>query len=179
MTVAEPQTKQQPDSFVQLSFSQRLVPKKGGSISISDLQQRLQVGAFMLLDLVYYLKNLHNELKRMEQETVNVNSLNIVSRELVSATLVQHKDKGVRSLVACCLADVLRLYAPEAPYNENELCVGLTAKNIALMSHCTIGNLCFICKSAQEYWRYLQSILFQQLIPAGVALHREKCCPDG
>ncbi|KAF8726601.1 hypothetical protein AX14_007667 [Amanita brunnescens Koide BX004] len=32
-----------------------------------------------------------------------------------------HKDRGVKAYAACCLADVLRLYAPDAPYTQPEL----------------------------------------------------------
>lgn len=32
--------------------------------------------------------------------------------------LVQHKNKDVRLLVACALADILRIYAPNPPYLE-------------------------------------------------------------
>jgi hypothetical protein len=32
--------------------------------------------------------------------------------------LLEHKNKDVRLLVACALADILRIYAPEPPYGE-------------------------------------------------------------
>lgn len=32
--------------------------------------------------------------------------------------LLEHKNKDVRLLVACALADVLRIFAPEPPYEE-------------------------------------------------------------
>lgn len=31
-----------------------------------------------------------------------------------------HPDKDVQLLVACCLADILRIFAPEAPFTEQE-----------------------------------------------------------
>lgn len=39
---------------------------------------------------------------------------------LVQPFLLTHRDKEVRLLVACCLADVISLYAPEIPYNEEQ-----------------------------------------------------------
>jgi hypothetical protein len=33
--------------------------------------------------------------------------------------LIQHKNKDVRLLVACALADILRIYAPDPPYGED------------------------------------------------------------
>lgn len=31
---------------------------------------------------------------------------------------LQHQSKDVQLLIACCIADVLRVYAPEAPYKD-------------------------------------------------------------
>lgn len=48
-------------------------------------------------------------------------SLDAVIAELVNETLINHKDKGVRAYTACCLADILRLCAPDAPYTPSQL----------------------------------------------------------
>ncbi|KAK0446041.1 armadillo-type protein [Desarmillaria tabescens] len=42
-------------------------------------------------------------------------------RELILNSILHHKDKGVKAYAACCLADILGLYAPEAPYTVAEL----------------------------------------------------------
>lgn len=44
-----------------------------------------------------------------------------MTRELCQASVLQHRDRGVKVIAACCLANLLRLYAPEAPLNEHEL----------------------------------------------------------
>ncbi|KAI0634818.1 armadillo-type protein [Trametes polyzona] len=67
------------------------------------------------------LKALHQELADMDQEHVDVASLNHVRKELINPTILLHKDRGVKAYTACCLADLLRLYAPDAPYTQNEL----------------------------------------------------------
>ncbi|KAI1314319.1 hypothetical protein EDD11_002303 [Mortierella claussenii] len=77
-------------------------------------------------DLLKKLKELHEELKAMEQETVDTASLQSVSKQLVDSSLINHKDKGVRIYTACCIADILRLYAPDAPYTSNNLKVIFT-----------------------------------------------------
>eukprot|EP00960_Hanusia_phi_P067794 766704-Hanusia_phi.AAC.2 len=41
-----------------------------------------------------------------------------LSSSLGEDWLVEHKNKDVRLLVACALADVLRIYAPDPPYEE-------------------------------------------------------------
>ena len=33
---------------------------------------------------------------------------------------LEHKDRNVRSLVACCIADILRINAPDSPYSVHE-----------------------------------------------------------
>ncbi len=67
------------------------------------------------------LKQLHQELAEMDQEHVDVPSLNAIRKDLISTSILLHKDRGVKAYAACCLADLLRLYAPDAPYNQNEL----------------------------------------------------------
>lgn len=67
------------------------------------------------------LKALQTELAEMDQENVDVNSLAPVRKELISTSVLLHKDRGVKAYTACCLADLLRLYAPDAPYTQSEL----------------------------------------------------------
>ncbi|CAE6417041.1 unnamed protein product [Rhizoctonia solani] len=71
--------------------------------------------------LVKKMKALHSELASMDQDNVDTNTLQGVRKELISTTILLHKDKGVRALAACCIADLLRLYAPDAPYTAPEL----------------------------------------------------------
>ncbi|KAI8986667.1 armadillo-type protein [Trametes punicea] len=71
--------------------------------------------------LLKKLKALHHELAELDQEHVDVASLHSVRKELVNPSILLHKDRGVKAYAACCLADLLRLYAPDAPYTQNEL----------------------------------------------------------
>lgn len=77
-------------------------------------------------ELLKRCKALHVELADIDQELVDTASLDSIAKELISAPLLLHKDRGVKAYLACCLADILRLYAPEAPYTQNELKVGRT-----------------------------------------------------
>ncbi|CAA7268353.1 unnamed protein product [Cyclocybe aegerita] len=72
-------------------------------------------------NLLKKLKTLHTQLAALDQETVDTNSLNTVRTELIHTSLLLHKDRGVKAYTSCCLADILRLYAPEAPYTQHEL----------------------------------------------------------
>lgn len=71
--------------------------------------------------LLKKLKTLQKELAELDQEKVDASSLDVIKKELISPTLLLHKDRGVKAHVACCIADILRLYAPNAPYTPPEL----------------------------------------------------------
>lgn len=71
--------------------------------------------------LLKKLKALHTELAELEQDRLAEHALNHVCHELVHQSILLHKDKGVKAYAACCIADILRLTAPEAPYSDNEL----------------------------------------------------------
>ncbi|EPS32859.1 hypothetical protein PDE_07820 [Penicillium oxalicum 114-2] len=91
-----------------LSFNQPLSWRAGRSaIPIADLLERLQ--------------SLAQELRKLEQEEIDKDSLTKVSRELADSHLLAHKDRGVRAWATCCIVDVLRLCAPDAPFTRNQL----------------------------------------------------------
>lgn len=46
--------------------------------------------------------------------------LDYVASSLVQEGIVKNKDKDVRLLAACCLADIVRIYAPDCPYNTQQ-----------------------------------------------------------
>lgn len=99
-----------------LSFNQPLSWRVGRSaIPIADLLERLQA--------------LGQELRKLEQEEIDKESLTKVSQELASAHLLAHKDRGVRAWATCCIVDVLRLCAPDAPFTRNQLKVRAQSDN--------------------------------------------------
>ncbi|GAA5968515.1 hypothetical protein JCM11641_007665 [Rhodosporidiobolus odoratus] len=67
------------------------------------------------------LKTLHNHLQDFDQDLVDTDSLTSAARDLIHPSLLLHKDKGVKAYVGACLVDILRLYAPDAPYTSAEL----------------------------------------------------------
>ncbi|RHZ63282.1 hypothetical protein Glove_330g114 [Diversispora epigaea] len=90
-----------------LQFKQRLLSPSAKQISTPELLKRL--------------KSLFGEISRTEQEEIEVESLRSVTRDLIHSSLIKHKDRGVKAYVACCVSDLLRLYAPDAPYTDYEL----------------------------------------------------------
>lgn len=93
-----------------LQFDEPLSWRAGKPIAIADLLRRLQA--------------LSKEMRGMEQEEDERNSFVRVAKELASPNLLAHKDKGIRAWTACCLVDILRLCAPDAPYTGQQLKVG-------------------------------------------------------
>lgn len=96
-----------------LQFNEPLSWRAGKPIAIADLLRRLQA--------------LSKEMRSMEQEENERDSFTTVAKELASPNLLAHKDKGVKAWTACCLVDILRLCAPDAPYTGQQLKVGARA----------------------------------------------------
>ncbi|KAF2456558.1 armadillo-type protein [Lineolata rhizophorae] len=90
-----------------LRFSQPLNWRAGRAIPVAELHKRL--GA------------LCNELRPAEQDEIERASLLPVAKELASHQLLSHKDKGVRAWTACCVVEVFRICAPDAPFSASQL----------------------------------------------------------
>lgn len=95
------------DGLQKLRFKQPLVGRPGKQISVGDLLTRLKA----LLD----------ELRVLDQDDAHRESLMPVAQELANHSLLQHKDHGVRAWTVCCIADMLKLFAPDAPYPASKL----------------------------------------------------------
>ncbi|THV07080.1 hypothetical protein K435DRAFT_772803 [Dendrothele bispora CBS 962.96] len=71
--------------------------------------------------LLKKLKSLHTELASLDQDSIDTSSLDTVRKDLISSSILLHKDRGVKAYAACCLSDILRCYAPDAPYTQSQL----------------------------------------------------------
>lgn len=83
-------------------------------------------------ELLRRLTALATELKDMDQEEADRDTLTKPAKELAHSNLLQHKDKGVRAWTACCLADIFRICAPEAPFTAPQLKVGKQGYSIVI-----------------------------------------------
>ena len=101
------QQEQAQDGLKKLRFKQTLVGRPGKQIGVSDLLTRLKA----LLD----------ELRTIDQEEAHRDSLMPVAESLAHQSLLQHKDNGVRAWTVCCIVDMLKLFAPDAPYPASKL----------------------------------------------------------
>ncbi|KAF8783022.1 Sister chromatid cohesion protein PDS5 like protein [Argiope bruennichi] len=70
-------------------------------------------------DLVRRLKECAQSFQNMSQEDDNSAYIPL-AMHLVSECFLEHPSKDVRLLIACCIADVFRVFAPDAPYKDPE-----------------------------------------------------------
>lgn len=78
-------------------------------------------------DVVQDLKTLHNALSEVQQDDFPMvqSELTPIACHLVKDILLKNEDKTIRLLTACCLSNILRLFAPDAPYDGEQLQVSL------------------------------------------------------
>ncbi|KAI9265205.1 hypothetical protein BDA99DRAFT_437114, partial [Phascolomyces articulosus] len=63
---------------------------------------------------------LHEELHNFPQGEIIKDSLDSTTKELINPKILKHSSSIVKAYAAVCLADMLRLYAPEAPFSDKE-----------------------------------------------------------
>ena len=90
-----------------LKFKQQLKGRPGKPIAVAELLKRL--------------KALHAELITIDQDYCPRNSVTKVAGELADPSIIAHRDKGVKAWAACCLVEVFRVMAPDAPFSLSQL----------------------------------------------------------
>ncbi|CAH0549988.1 unnamed protein product [Brassicogethes aeneus] len=71
-------------------------------------------------ELIRRLKTLAHTLQAMGQDDGAYKQYIPLSLHLAQEQFLSHPSRDVQLLIACCIADVLRVYAPEAPYKDPE-----------------------------------------------------------
>lgn len=77
----------------------------------SELSRRLQ----QVWTLLQRMPNQHQE-----DESVPLERLRLVCSELMHERILEHTERNVRSLAACCFVELLRVYAPDIPFTSSE-----------------------------------------------------------
>lgn len=90
-----------------LQFNMAIISSVKDPISTKDLLLRLQL--------------LHNELASTNQDDIDIESFAKIEKDLINKKLLRHANVGVQAFTCCCLSDILRIHAPDAPYTEVEL----------------------------------------------------------
>ena len=117
-----------------LKFNQALVGRPGKPVGLTELLARL--------------KALCDELRDIEQEEADTESLTRSAKELASPNLIQHKDAGVRAWTACCIVEMFRLFAPNAPYTASQLKVHNAGHVLEIVADLSLGH--FYIDRAQD-----------------------------
>lgn len=74
------------------------------------------------MELINYLTELHNHLSTLEQDVQKApRGLANTITYLISSKVLENSDREIRVLAGCCIVDVLRIYAPEAPYKDSDM----------------------------------------------------------
>jgi sister chromatid cohesion protein PDS5 len=95
-----------------------------GSYNIGLAEKGKHVASNSALDsLKKNLKELHDELRGLPQgaNKTDLKSLSGYSENLAHAPILGNRDPHVRLLAACCISEMLRIYAPDAPYSTEQL----------------------------------------------------------
>ncbi|KAK2500708.1 hypothetical protein MC885_002531, partial [Smutsia gigantea] len=108
-------------------------------------------------EMVRRLKMVVKTFMDMDQDSEEEKELYLnLALHLASDFFLKHPDKDVRLLVACCLADIFRIYAPEAPYTSPDKLKAST-DNIAWVKS---YNICFELEDSNEIFTQLYRTLF-------------------
>lgn len=67
---------------------------------------------------IIIFQTLAHTLQAMGQDNGIYQQYIPLALHLADDFFLQHQSKDVQLLIACCIADVLRVYAPEAPYKD-------------------------------------------------------------
>lgn len=76
-------------------------------------------------ELIRRLKVITTHLQMMSQDDASFHAYVPLALHLADDFFLQHNSRDVQLLIACCIADVLRVYAPDAPYKEVEQVKGI------------------------------------------------------
>lgn len=83
------------------------------------------------------LREFQKELSETAQGDLDTSQLDTYCQELIKPTFLRHKHKGIQAIVACIFADMLRLYAPNAPFSSVEIKVRACMFPVDKISYCS------------------------------------------
>eukprot|EP00903_Cladosiphon_okamuranus_P009357 g8923.t1 len=70
---------------------------------------------------VTMMRTVFEKLVEVSQDEEIPEGLAETAEDLVSADVMNHSNSDYRLLVACCLVEILRIYAPDAPYSDDQV----------------------------------------------------------
>lgn len=94
------------------------MPPSSAEQVASEVGKRLEQPRLGKDALVKLLKEAESALSELSQSSSLHDTLRPLSKSLVQTTLLSHKDKDVRLLVAVCFIEVMRILAPDPPFTD-------------------------------------------------------------
>ncbi|KAJ7523458.1 hypothetical protein O6H91_18G050900 [Diphasiastrum complanatum] len=96
---------------------------KQGELQLAEIGRRLGSPSLTKDASIKLLKQLASLLPEVEQSSSasTIQALKPCMDALILPSILKHKDKDVRVLVATCLSEIMRIRAPDAPYNDDIL----------------------------------------------------------
>lgn len=89
-------------------------------LKVSYLNTELHLELLISSNEILKMQTLAHTLQAMGQDNGIYQQYIPLALHLADDFFLQHQSKDVQLLIACCIADVLRVYAPEAPYKDPE-----------------------------------------------------------
>ncbi|CAI5757995.1 unnamed protein product [Candida verbasci] len=72
-------------------------------------------------ELINRLSILQDKLSILDDNEIDLNDLKSIKQDLINPKLLHNTNASVQAIVSCCVSDILRIFAPNAPYTSQEL----------------------------------------------------------
>jgi sister-chromatid-cohesion protein PDS5 len=102
------------------------------------------------INLIKRLKAIHKRLTELGQDQKDLpKGLQSTADQLVSIEILDHSDENVQLHSVYCIVDILRVFAPEAPYGDEDMVhiFNVIIPQIKRLSTCDIGSRTWIMVS--------------------------------
>lgn len=94
-------------------------------------------------ELLTRLQALSDELSAVDQDNVDLDSFKNIATDLANKKLLKHSNLGVQAYTCCCISDILRIYAPDAPF---------TAPQLSTIFQAFFGQLKYLVEKENPYF---------------------------
>lgn len=93
------------------------------TLDAKEMIRRLKVFSWVIENLFWhflFLQNLVEALRCIEQEPDEASKYKSLAEHLVSDFLLKNSNREIKIYVACCISEILRIFAPDAPYDSDQ-----------------------------------------------------------
>lgn len=106
-------------------------------------------------DLLIRLQQLHQELSSFSSESPDLNLFETIKNDLVNSKLLKSSNGGILAYACCALADIFRIFAPDAPFTNDQLSMIFSSffkqfKKLSDSSNPYFQQQCYLLKRLAE-----------------------------